>query len=230
MDIYITGMLPAGDSDSGSSVKLRIPVLPEEIKFSGAKKFAEYNILDSGSVIVPNGTETGTCSWESFLPGKGRKREPWLRGSWKNPKTIQNYFSVWKDKNVKLKLLITETPINRYVYLSDFSMTYSGAYGDYHYSITLKDAKMIEVQTAQVQEAPTPPQPSRQEPEPGKQYTVASGDTLWDISKKYYGSGSQYPKLYSANADVIEAAAKKHGKSSSGNGNWIYPGTVLSIP
>ena len=29
---------------------------------------------------------------------------------------------------------------------------------------------------------------------------------------------------------TIEAAAKSHGKSSSGNGHWIYPGTVLSIP
>ena len=29
---------------------------------------------------------------------------------------------------------------------------------------------------------------------------------------------------------VIEKAAKKHGKGSSGKGKWIYPGTKLTIP
>ena len=29
---------------------------------------------------------------------------------------------------------------------------------------------------------------------------------------------------------AIEETAKKHGKSSSNSGHWIYPGTVLQIP
>ena len=29
---------------------------------------------------------------------------------------------------------------------------------------------------------------------------------------------------------AIEAAAKKYGRSSSSNGWWIYPGTVLKLP
>lgn len=64
----------------------------------------------------------------------------------------------------------------------------------------------------------------------GGSHTVVSGDTLWGIAKKYYGNGAQYTKIYGANSGTIEAAAKSHGKSSSGNGHWIYPGTVLSIP
>ncbi len=61
-------------------------------------------------------------------------------------------------------------------------------------------------------------------------YTVVPGDTLWALSKKYYGSGKEYMRIYNANADVIEAAARSHGRSSSDNGHWIYPGTVLTIP
>ncbi len=61
-------------------------------------------------------------------------------------------------------------------------------------------------------------------------YTVKSGDTLWAISKRYYGSGTQYPKIYNANADLIESTAKAHGKKSSSNGHWIWPGEVLTIP
>lgn len=64
----------------------------------------------------------------------------------------------------------------------------------------------------------------------GGTYTVVAGDTLWAIAKKYYGSGTKHSVIYNANVDVIEAAAKAHGKSSSSNGHWIWAGTVLTIP
>jgi len=63
-----------------------------------------------------------------------------------------------------------------------------------------------------------------------KTYTIVSGDTLWKISTKQLGSGAKYMQIYNANSGTIESAAKSHGKSSSSNGHWIYPGTVLTIP
>ena len=64
----------------------------------------------------------------------------------------------------------------------------------------------------------------------GKTYTVVSGDTLWGISKKFYGTGTKYSVIYNANADLIESTAKAHGKKSSSNGHWIWPGETLTIP
>ena len=61
-------------------------------------------------------------------------------------------------------------------------------------------------------------------------YTVKKGDCLWSIAKAAYGSGSKWKAIYEANKAVIESTAKKYGKSSSSNGHWIYPGTVLTIP
>ena len=60
-------------------------------------------------------------------------------------------------------------------------------------------------------------------------YTVKKGDTLWALAKKYLGKGALYTEIYSKNKSVIESTAKKHRKSSSENGHWIYPGTVLEI-
>ena len=52
----------------------------------------------------------------------------------------------------------------------------------------------------------------------GQNYTVRSGDCLWNIAKKFYGNGSQYTKIYNANRDKIK------------NPNLIYPNQVLWIP
>lgn len=82
--------------------------------------------------------------------------------------------------------------------------------------------------------APPNPTPPANPPAP-KTYTVVAGDTLTAISARFYGTASRYVNIYNANAGVIEAAAKAHGKSSSRGPNgtvgwWIYAGTVLSIP
>lgn len=50
-------------------------------------------------------------------------------------------------------------------------------------------------------------------------YTVAKGDCLWTIAKKFYGNGSRYTVIYEANKAVI-----------GGNPNLIYPGQALNIP
>lgn len=52
----------------------------------------------------------------------------------------------------------------------------------------------------------------------GQNYTVKSGDCLWNIAKKYYGNGSKYTTIYNANRDKIK------------NPNLTYPGQVLWIP
>ena len=66
--------------------------------------------------------------------------------------------------------------------------------------------------------------------EESKVYTVKSGDCLWNIAKSFYGNGSKHTVIYNANKSAIEDDAKKHGKKSSSNGHWIWPGLKLTIP
>jgi nucleoid-associated protein YgaU len=49
-------------------------------------------------------------------------------------------------------------------------------------------------------------------------YTVVSGDTLWGISERLYGKGSNYMKIFEANTDLLE------------NPDHILPGQKLRIP
>lgn len=49
-------------------------------------------------------------------------------------------------------------------------------------------------------------------------HTVASGDTLGKIAKKYYGNAMKYPVIFDANKPMLSDPDK------------IYPGQVLRIP
>ena len=55
-------------------------------------------------------------------------------------------------------------------------------------------------------------------PVSARYYTIKSGDTLWAIATKYYGSGAQYTKIFNANKNIIS------------NANLIYPGQKILIP
>lgn len=63
-----------------------------------------------------------------------------------------------------------------------------------------------------------------------KSYVVKSGDCLINIARKQLNDGSKWTKIYDLNKSVIESEAKKHGRKSSSEGHWIYPGTVLKLP
>ncbi len=49
-------------------------------------------------------------------------------------------------------------------------------------------------------------------------YTIASGDSLSKIAKKFYGNAMDYPKLFEANREVIKDA------------DLIYPGQKIRVP
>ena len=94
------------------------------------------------------------------------------------------------------------------------------------YKMTLTMHKVVAwIKTASVEAV----EEAKKEAASSEQYVVKSGDTLWAIAKKYLGSGTKYIQIYNDNKDIIESTAKSHGKSSSGNGHWIWPGETLTI-
>lgn len=49
-------------------------------------------------------------------------------------------------------------------------------------------------------------------------YTVAKGDSLWKIAKKFYGNGSKYTGIFEENREVIK------------DPDLIFPGQKIRIP
>jgi nucleoid-associated protein YgaU len=54
----------------------------------------------------------------------------------------------------------------------------------------------------------------------GKVYTIASGDTFYDLAERFYGDGSIWPELYAANEENILATS----------GKTIFVGFNLIVP
>ena len=226
-DIYIY------PETGGTASGIRIPWLPSEIKFDlGGVRFEEYEIVDVGEVNVPNGSNLANISFSSVFPGKARKGLPFLRGSFIEPKTYQSKLTSWMTNGTKLKVLVTGTPINHKVFITEFVPKYSGAYGDINYDITLKTRRDITVKT--IKKSTTTSSTKKKTTATTKttysSYTIKSGDTLWAIARKKLGKGSRWKEIYNLNKTIIEKTAKKHGRKSSSSGHWIYPGTKIKLP
>ena len=90
-------------------------------------------------------------------------------------------------------------------------------------SIELKEYNPNKTSTSDISEDGTITEEKQREESPSapsadnQNYTVKSGDTLWALAKFYYGDGSKYSLIASANPDIT-------------NPNLIYPGQVLVIP
>lgn len=218
--------------DSEKSRTLQFPSLPESISFSNGSKYASYNILDLGEASFPSGRGCKTVEWSGVLYGEAFKDNKFLVQQWKDPEEVQRLFSEWTENGTKLKLVISGTPINMDVSLASYKVDYSGAYGNYNYSVSFTEYRDLSVTVIKKSTTTTTTQPEtkRNTKTASTTHTIQSGDTLWALAYRFYKSGSKYTVIYNANKDVIEAAAKKHGKKSSDNGHWIYPGTVLTIP
>lgn len=224
------------------STEINFPWIPDEIKYkSGGVEFSTYKLLDMGEIARPSGSGLTEIAWEGMFPGESRKEHSFFIGEWKHPETYQAILNNWKVNKTLLKITISSTPINMYCYLKDFEMTYSGGAGDYKYQISFSEYRTVSVRVI-VQSSSSSKKASgkkkksavkkttKRPSSSSKTYEVKTGDCLWNISKRFLGKGTVWKRIYNLNKSVIEKVAKKHGKKSSSNGHWIFPGTKLKIP
>ena len=207
------------------SKKYKLPVNPEEIKRSRELNIETYQVLEEGQVSIPSYCALEEFSFEAEFPSQdvnymepGTEAEAdyyekMFRKAQKNKKPIRFIASNDISDDISVKVLVKSVDI----------VEKAGEEGDKYISLTLMEYKgagkrYVAVQapdvTVKQEETPLAENPAVTA---NKTHTVQSGDTLWGIAKKYYGNGSQYPKIMSANPDIK-------------NPNLIYPGQVFTIP
>jgi len=213
MDFYLTA--PDGS-------RIHLPVNPERITCNTGNRILTFDVITLGEISLPRGRAPIRFSFEGFFPGEARKDDPMVK-NWTSPKELAGILSLWRNEGTKLRLLVTETPINHDVYFDgdgSFEHEWRGGHGDCWYSLRFVEAReliiMAEGETAPAVAATT--QQTRPTPPTPKTYTVKPGDTLWGIAKQILGDGGRWREIYNNNVDVI-------GKDP----NLIRPGQVLRI-
>jgi hypothetical protein len=117
-------------------------MLPEKAKQKGDAAFQIYDIINVGEVRIPRGTNLLTFSWNGTLPGKSRRNASYVKSQyWQSPEEIQNIWERWRKEGTKIRLMVTETPINHDVYLDGYTAEATGGNGDYEYTISFIEAK-----------------------------------------------------------------------------------------
>lgn len=209
---------------------LRLPVNPEEIKISKAQVIETYNVLKLGKVARAAETELDKYTFEAELPGKLYGYVV-TSGDFKPADYYLNKFIQWRDSKEPVRFIKSNgegDDVSTLVLFESFdTLESAGEEGDYYVSFTLieykphgkKEARMI----TQVASASVVPQikvttkaREGQAPKP-KTYTVASGDTLWSIAKRFLGDGAKYREIVKINSQIK-------------NPGLIYVGQVIKLP
>ena len=232
--------------DDGNTL-MTLPITPEELTIKVGSKNEVVTLISEGDVNILKSPSLIEVSFEARFP----MREYPYSKTHKSFKTYYNFFSKLKTKKKSFQFVVTRTTpggkrtwdTNLTMALETFELKESANEGDdVIVSFSLKQYKPYGVKkiplpktnnknsSKKTTSTSKNTRDSSNKSSKDTTYTVKNGDCLWNISKKFYGDGSKWTKIYKANKSAIEADAKKHGFSSSSNGHWIWAGLKLKIP
>ena len=209
-----------------NNVTYRLPVNPEQIETTSVQANQKYEILKLGQIAIPTHLELKEYSFEAEFPHRPLHYVE-TSGGFKDADFYLRLFEQWRQKKEPVRFIASNgigDDINTLVLLEELTITEkAGEEGDKYVSFQLleyrgygkKSAVVAQSNKATIKKESTAPKVN---PKSNGVHVVQPGDTLWAISKKYYGNGAQYTKIYNANKSIIK------------NPNLIYPGQKLVIP
>ena len=201
--------------------KLRLHVLPESIQVSMGSKDQSVTVVGLGEIIIAQSRPAVEFSFSSFLPSA---KFPGISASdIEEPNKIAEKLAEWKHSKKPVHFILTGLGIDIYCRINKFVVKEKGGdTGTLYYDISFKEYREPTVRQVNVSNGNATVEKNNTRTDNSttpSTYTVKSGDCLWNLAKKFYGSGSKHTIIYNANTSVI-----------GGNPNLIYPGPVLTIP
>lgn len=224
---------------SGYDVYLKnclLPVTPDKIQIKINNNNKTVNLINEGEINILKRAGLTDIEFECEIPQvkhpyavykSGFKNAGYFMDIFEELKTSQKPFQFLVCRRLPVGKRLLNTNIK--VSLEDYKITEEAKNGfDFKVKFSLKQWKDYGTKTVNITIAESKPkasaEPARETnnspaPAAAQSYTVVKGDCLYNIAKKFYGNGSKYTVIYSANQGVI-----------GGNPNLIYPGQVLTIP
>lgn len=198
-------------------VSLVMPVTPGHYQWTVGKRMETININQLGDVYRPGGLTRFSGNFDFLLPAQDY---PWLEpGARADPQYYLDYLNAWAADEKTVRMVITGTEINALVYIEDVTQGETDGTGDRYITVAVReycDLEAVEVATnSGTQNTGRVAGGNSGKPQ---SYTIAPGDTLSVICRRYYGKSS---------AKYYNALAKYNGIK---NPHLIYPGVTIQIP
>lgn len=202
------------------SYYVTFPINPESFRLDFGRNIEEVSIIGYRDIPRVGNRKLDKVSFTALLPGRYDANlcnyYPIPR-----PTTILGRLRRWAQSGggyglnplrVTIAGLYTETMV-----LTDVSLSTQPAEerGDIYVDVSLTAWVDLKPKAWSYGRKPRPVATSNQ----AKRYVVVSGDTLWGIARRHYGSGNEWRRIWNANKPM-----------RSGNPNLIYPGEVILLP
>lgn len=216
--------------------KLLLPIAPSKLQLKINNQNRTLTLINDGEINILKKAKLTDINFDCLIPQVNYPFALYKNG-FQRASTYLDKFEQLKVSQEPFQFIVTRTlPNGRMLFdtnikvsMEDYEIKEDKREGfDLVVSIKLKQYKDYGTKTANITFSQSKPKATVQKPRPAesspapkkvaKTYKVVRGDCLWNIAKKFYGNGSQYPKIFNANKGKIK------------NPNLIYPGQVLTIP
>lgn len=216
---------------------IELPITPPELKIKVGSNNEKVSLINGGDINVLKSPTLTEIEFEARFP---MRQYPYGRQF----VDFQHYFDFFQDlkENKKMfRFIVTrlgDWDTNLLMALEEMTFNESHDEGDdVIIEFSLRQAKEYGVKTLTSEKPSTtstssgPNRDTTNAPNTkDTAYKLKDTDTLVALAKKYYQDEKMADAIYIYNRTTIEQAAIEHGRASSSNGSYIYPGTQIMIP
>ena len=211
-----------------------MPITPSKVKVKINNQNKTLTLISGEEINILKEAKLTDVSFDVVLP---QVPSPFTNGGAQSADYYLSLFERLKQSKTPFQWILNRSRpdgvalfySNLTVGLEDYQITDDAKEGfDLTVSVKLKQYRAFGTKTVQITPSPAPSQPATatvQEPPrettsapKAANYTVKSGDCLWNIAKKQLGDGSRWKEIYELNKDKIK------------NPNLIYPNQTLTMP
>lgn len=195
-----------------AGAEIMLPVTPESYEVAKGINVDTVNVVGVGDVSIAGKNRGEGITLEGFFPSR---QYNFAAASYMDPYQIAATIEGWCEAGEVVRYIVAGTTVNRPCIVESIRYGERDGSNDLYYTIELAPYVYLSAPTVSA-EAGTLDRAVETPPAVQDTYTVVRGDTLWELSRKYYGEPRLAYKLATANGIT--------------NPNLIFPGQELVMP